>query len=71
MTCHCGHVEDEHGLDDEFPGSTACAEDDCECIAFEADEGADEEAGGFAMAFCTTHKIGHTPEEGCSKCKDA
>ena len=37
MTCHCGHAEDEHGLDDEFPGSTACAEDDCDCIAFESD----------------------------------
>jgi len=35
--CVCGHDEDEHGHDDEHPGSTACAAcDDDECIAFEA-----------------------------------
>lgn len=31
----CGHVEDEHGGDPEFPGSTACNVDECDCISFE------------------------------------
>jgi hypothetical protein len=34
--CTCGHAPEEHGHDDEYPGSTACTE--CEdCIAYEAD----------------------------------
>lgn len=33
-TCVCGDVEDEHGQDPKYPGSTAC--NVCEdCIAFE------------------------------------
>jgi len=35
MTCTCGHAEEEHGHDDEYPASTACSE--CDCIAFEGD----------------------------------
>jgi hypothetical protein len=35
VTCHCGHVDDEHGHDPKYPGSTACTIDGCECIAFE------------------------------------
>lgn len=35
MTCHCGHVQDEHGDDPEYPGSTACSIEGCDCIAFE------------------------------------
>jgi hypothetical protein len=36
--CVCGHTLDEHRHDPKFPGSTSCAEDDCDCIAFEAAE---------------------------------
>ena len=36
--CSCDHVRDEHGHDQEFPGSTACNVDDCECVAFELAE---------------------------------
>ena len=36
--CHCGHLEeDEHGGDEEFPGSTACNIEECECICFDWD----------------------------------
>lgn len=35
MTCHCGHVQDEHGNDPQYPGSTSCTIEGCECIAFE------------------------------------
>lgn len=34
-TCMCGDVEDEHGGSKEYPGSTACNVDGCECVAFE------------------------------------
>ena len=37
-TCVCGDVEDEHGGDPEYPGSTACNVEDCECVAFEESE---------------------------------
>ncbi len=40
-TCTCEHVEDEHGGDPEFPGSTACTIDGCECLAYE-DDGEDD-----------------------------
>ncbi len=36
-TCVCGDVEDAHGGDSEFPGSTSCTIDGCECVAFEDD----------------------------------
>lgn len=36
-TCECGHSEDDHGHDAEYPGSTACRDEDCTCIAFEWD----------------------------------
>ena len=39
--CHCGHVVDEHGGDPDYPGSTACNIEDCECIAFEENPDAD------------------------------
>lgn len=49
MACTCGHAEEEHGDDPEFPGSTACREDlgltgddPCPCLAFE-DDGEDDE----------------------------
>lgn len=35
-TCTCDHVEDEHGDDQDFPGSTKCNVTGCECVAFEA-----------------------------------
>lgn len=36
ITCHCGDVRNEHGGDEEFPGSTKCTVPGCECVAFEA-----------------------------------
>ena len=36
--CTCGHSEDLHGCDSDFPGSSACREKDCTCIAYEEDE---------------------------------
>jgi hypothetical protein len=44
-TCHCGHVEDEHGGDPQYPGSTACQIEDCGCIAFEHDPQAQDRGG--------------------------
>jgi hypothetical protein len=40
--CVCGHAEEEHGYDPKYPGSTACQVEDCDCIAYEADEGESE-----------------------------
>ena len=47
-TCTCGHVRDEHGGDQEHPGSTACTvtvygvgadpDQTCPCLAFESCE---------------------------------
>ncbi len=36
--CTCGHVEDEHGHDRKYPGSTACNVPECECVAFESSD---------------------------------
>ena len=36
--CQCGHAVEEHGHDPEYPGSTACSVEGCDCIAYEADE---------------------------------
>ena len=47
--CACGHSPEEHGHDYEYPGSTECFVDDCECIAYEADpqdDAAPKEGGG-------------------------
>jgi hypothetical protein len=36
--CVCGHVREEHdeaGSNPEYPGSTACTIDACDCCAFE------------------------------------
>lgn len=41
--CYCGHVEDEHGGIPEFPGSTECTVEGCDCIGFDHDEEADED----------------------------
>lgn len=38
MACMCGHAEEEHGADPDYPGSTACTVEDCECVAYDADE---------------------------------
>lgn len=35
--CCCGHVLDEHGGDDEYPGSMACNVEGCDCCAYERD----------------------------------
>lgn len=34
--CECGHTQDEHGGDADYPCATDCSVDDCVCIAFEA-----------------------------------
>lgn len=36
-TCCCGHEEDEHGHDPDYPGSTACNVPGCRCMAYESD----------------------------------
>lgn len=41
--CACGHSLDDHGHDPKFPGSTACRDDDCDCIAFEQEDTDGEE----------------------------
>jgi len=38
--CNCGHAIEEHGHDPKYPGSTACQIEECDCIAYEADESA-------------------------------
>ena len=49
MGCTCGCSEEEHGGDPEYPGSTACKNEDCEsgvggCVAYEeADEETEED----------------------------
>ncbi len=40
--CTCGHDEEEHGGDPEYPGSSACTIDACDCVCFEADEESDK-----------------------------
>lgn len=41
--CYCGHAPEEHGGDPKLPGSTKCQIPDCDCIAYEADEDAEED----------------------------
>lgn len=36
--CECGHDEDEHGMDQQYPGSSACSVPGCDCIAYEGVE---------------------------------
>ena len=40
QACVCGDAIEAHGGDPEYPGSTSCTE--CDCIAYEADLGAEE-----------------------------
>jgi hypothetical protein len=42
--CVCGHSKEEHGRDPKYPGSTTCTDDDCDCIAYEADVDDENEA---------------------------
>jgi hypothetical protein len=42
-TCTCGDVLDEHGGDPEYPGSTACNVEGCECVCYEEDPDAGED----------------------------
>lgn len=42
FACMCGHAEEEHGDDPKYPNSTACRE--CDCIAYEPDEGENSES---------------------------
>ena len=39
--CTCGHAIEEHGHDPRYPGNTACTI--CGCIAYEADESAEDD----------------------------
>ena len=41
--CTCGHVEDEHGGDPDYPGSSKCKVTDCDCTCFEEDADEDTE----------------------------
>lgn len=41
--CACGHSIEEHGHDPKYPGSTACTEENCDCVAFEEAEGLADE----------------------------
>lgn len=41
MACYCGHVEDEHGGDPKYPGSTACTIKGCPCCCYEEEEDED------------------------------
>jgi hypothetical protein len=41
--CFCGHVEDEHGGDPKYPGSTACTVEGCYCIGFDHDDEVEED----------------------------
>jgi hypothetical protein len=34
--CVCGHAKEDHGYNQDYPGSTECLE--CECFAYEANE---------------------------------
>lgn len=47
--CVCGHSEEEHGRVPEFPGSMECTADDCDCIAYEADDFEDDTEGKGTM----------------------
>ena len=33
--CTCGHEYDEHGGDPDFPGSSACNAEDCDCGSYD------------------------------------
>jgi hypothetical protein len=46
--CTCGHSVEEHGPDLEHPGSRAC--DECDCIAYEADEDYGDEGVAAVLA---------------------
>jgi hypothetical protein len=41
LICLCGHVEDEHGGDPDYPDNSKCNADGCECDFFEEDEDAE------------------------------
>jgi hypothetical protein len=41
--CTCGHSKEELGHDPKYPGSTACTNPDCDCIAYEPDESEEDE----------------------------
>lgn len=62
MRCVCGHDQEDHGHDDEFPGSTACTE--CEdCVAFEATEDEPGTADGDVNVLEKKH-FGNTVSSG-------
>jgi hypothetical protein len=41
--CTCGDAPEEHGRDAKYPGSTACTVEGCDCIAYEADRGSEND----------------------------
>lgn len=44
MACMCGHSEEEHGHDPDYPRSSACTVEGCDCVAYDPDT--DYEADG-------------------------
>jgi len=42
LPCVCGHSREEHH-DPKYPISTECFVDGCDCTAYEADRGGDDE----------------------------
>jgi len=42
--CVCGHMQDEHGGDKNYPGSTSCTVPGCDCIAYEEDAEPEEQS---------------------------
>ena len=46
MACMCGHSEEEHGHDPDYPGSSACTVPNCDCVAYDPDT--DYESDGRA-----------------------
>ncbi len=41
--CMCGHEHEAHGHDPEYPGSTACSVEGCDCIAYEPNPEAEDQ----------------------------
>ncbi len=45
MSCHCGHVEDEHGTTNKkkYPAMVRCLVKGCDCVHFEHNPEADDQ----------------------------
>jgi len=49
MACMCGHAEEEHGHDPDYPGSSACTVEDCDCVAYDPDTDYENDGEGGEM----------------------